>query len=683
MSSLAENALTDTLFADPAPGGQPTSSTVLQALRGPDGDFEPLLCARLFSAGTDSARQTIAGALQRLTEDAPGAQTGDATDLMAEILSAGVVLSGAQVLSVLLARAGVEQVFAYGGTSELPLCDAVDNLPGITLINGRGDKESAFMAAGASLLRPLAGAAILHGARGLTNAGGALADSRRNEAGCVFVVGLASTGSSRFDPPHGERGLLSTMGHFARWTWEAPALPDDVDQRVAAAETYVDKAKEAISRAARQPWGPVLFGVPQDVAEAAWIPLEVFVSRASGPLRTGAQVCGPDEAVVRFLREARRPVVLVDDYALRSPGIRPALDRFSKRAGAVVVQLRYRRGLMLFERLQPGEVENFVGWLNPYSKAHRTLLEECDLLITLEDRNIYKRVVGDLPPCRKVAVNTDPQKVHKNEYLQDGDVLIQGDPAVVLDRLANELPGDGPAEPYAWAWSDLRRESMLNPEPPSQAVHDARGRLAGAVADLLHSWARPVLVDDSSMFGGLLNEHYDQLPTGLRVFGGHGGFVGAGLGYAIGSAIAEPGHQVLCTLGDQAFTNSYQALVTAVEQQTDLLILVCNNGQSVSLNKQGAASYGNVPRRYLDNAAGFDYTKVAQALGLHAERVSVPVGGPEDEVAAGVASLAAALRRGAAWSGPALVELVLPADPEAWRGIWVVHGFEQAAGGLA
>jgi acetolactate synthase-1/2/3 large subunit len=680
MSSPAENALIDTLFADITPSEQAPPSAVLQALRDSGGGFDPLLCARLFAAGADTAQEAVAGALRRLAADVPEAGAGSAAGVTAEILSAGVALTGAQVVSVLLAQAGVEQVFAYGGTSELPLCDAVEQLPGITLINGRGDKESAFMAAGASLLRPLAGAAILHGARGLTNAGGALADARRNEAGCVFVVGLASTGSSRFDPPHGEQGLLSAMGHFARWTWEAPALPAEPAQRLTAAETFVEKAKEAIARAARQPWGPVLFGLPQDLAEAPWIPLEVFAPRASGSIGTDVRSSAQEDAVVQLLREARRPVLLVDDYALRSPGIRPALDRFSKRAGAVVVQLRYRRGLMLFERLQPGEVENFVGWLNPYSKAHRTLLEECDLLITLEDRNIYKRVVGDLPPCRKVAINTDPQKVYKNEYLQENDVLVEGDPAVVLSRLAEELPSDGPAEPYAWAWADLRRESMLNPEPAAEAVHDARGRITGAVADLLRGWAQPVLIDDSSMFGGLLNEHYDDLPTGLRVFGGHGGFVGAGLGYAIGSAIGEPGRQVLCTLGDQAFTNSYQALVTAVEQQADLVILVCNNGQSVSLNKQGAASYGNVPRRYLDNAAGFDYTKVAQALGVHAERVSVPVGGSADEVTAGVADLAAALQRGAAWAGPALVELVLPADPEAWRGIWVVHGFEQSAG---
>jgi acetolactate synthase-1/2/3 large subunit len=440
--------------------------------------------------------------------------------------------------------------------------------------------------------------------------------------------------------------------------------------------TYVRKFAEAVDRAARQPWGPVLYGVPQDVSEKPWIPIAALTE---GTAAEAPATVPLDEAAVPLIAASSRPVILIDDYALRIPGIREALDSFSRRIGAAVLQLRYRRGLMMFERLQPPEVRNYVGWLNPFSPAQRAMLDECDLFITVEDRNIYQRVAGDLPPCRKLAINTDPAKVHKNEYLGSGDVLLEGDAATVLTALSEALGPDPDAGETWFAAEEVRKGSDLNAEMPSDLVFEGRTRVADAVAGLVSGWSRPVLIDDSSMFGGLLVEHYDKLPLGLRVFGGHGGFVGGGLAYAIGLAIAEPEAQVICTLGDQAFTNSHQALVAAVQQRANLVILVCNNGRAVSLNKQAVASYGEAPRHYLDNVDEFRYCDVAQAIGVAAERVSVPVGAAADVVAGAAAELSGALARAGAVDGPALVELVLPADPEAWKGIWVASGFEQNA----
>ncbi|WP_281415283.1 thiamine pyrophosphate-binding protein [Actinospica durhamensis] len=592
-------------------------------------------------------------------------------------------LTGAEAIARLMVAAGVAEVFAYPGTSELALCDAVaEHADQLRLVNGRGDTESAFMAAGASLLRPNRGAAILHGARGLTNAAGAVADARRNEAGTVFFVGLATTASAPFLPPHGEPDLLGGMSAFADWVWQAPAVPGDEAERQVAAAEFVASVRRAFAAAAGPPSRPALFGLPQDVAEQRWIPAALLESAAPQVPAQPRRASEQDETLtdaVGVLAKAQRPLFLVDDYALRFPGIHGALDRISRATGALVLQVRYRRGPMMFERLRNERVANFAGWLEPRSEAHRRLLESCDLLVTVEDRNIYERVVGKLPAGPKIALNTDPAKVHKNGYLGAADSLIVGDPAASLDRLLTALAEIGVTGRPLWCPLADALDEGPGPEPADPSVVAGRRMLTRTLAEALSGWERPVLVDDSQMFGGLLSDHYDEFPVKLRAFGGHGGFVGSGLSLATGLALGEPDARVLCTLGDQAFTNSFQGLVAAVEQRARVLFVVCNNGRSVSLTKQAKASFGAAPRDYLDNVAGFEYRALAEAIGVHAASVSVPIGAADqDRVRAGTDELAVLLGKAAQIDGPALVEVVVPSDPAVWRGIWITTGFERS-----
>jgi acetolactate synthase-1/2/3 large subunit len=589
-----------------------------------------------------------------------------------------LTLTGAEAVAYLLWRHGVQTVFAYPGTSELALCDSVDRLPDLRLVSSRGDRECAFMAAGASFGRPNRGVAVVHGARGLTNASGALAAARRNEVGTLLLVGLPSTGSARFLPPHAEPDLITTIGAFAAWSWEAPAVPAGRAERLAVARDFVDRLHDALGRSACRPACPSVFGVPQDVAEGRWVPLPALLPPAGHPrqgnggVSTAADRAAADRAAAE-LGAASRPLFFIDDYALRYPGVRLALDDLSALVGAPVLQLRYRRGPMLFERLRQEEVGNFVGWYNPFSTEHTALLAGCDLLVTVEDRNLYPRVVGELPSCRKVAVNGDGSKVRKNEYLQDGDLLIEGDVTEVLRAITDGVKRRRPPR-ERWFTPPPAHAPRVTPEPASISVERLRTAIVSAIAEVLGGWERPVLVDDSQMFGGLISERYELLPAATRVVGDHSGFVGAGLATATGLAIGEPGSRVLCTLGDQGFINGFQGLVATVEQDARVLFLVCNNGGSVSLHKQaggsGQAGSGPASRRYLQNTPGLSYRRVAEALGVSAWRVAM------DEESA-LDGLSRALASAAAVVGPSLVELELPSDDNTWRGIWITQGFER------
>jgi acetolactate synthase-1/2/3 large subunit len=587
---------------------------------------------------------------------------------------ADVLLTGAEAVGLALRRSGVGVTFAYAGTSELVMCDAMARLG--LLVNGRGDREALFQAGGASRLRPGRGAAILHGARGLTNALGALADLRRNEIGTVAVVGLPSTGSQPFLPPHGEPDLIPVSGAFAKSWHELRAVPAEADDREAAVETLVTALREAVRDSRQAPYGPVLVAVPQDVAEAAWVPLPAL----AGLVRAGVETPGDDDALIRaaaLLAEARRPVVLIDDYALPYEGARAALAEFSERAGAPVLQVKYRRGPMLFERLSGDDVPGFLGWYDPADPLHRTVLEEADLLVTVEDRNMYPRVIGELPACRKIALTSKPAAARKNGYLGPDDVLVDADVVSSLRVLAGAARGrDGDALWSAGIEAGERPEGPRVPEEASK-VRNGIARALGAVA--AREPGQVVLVDDSQMFGGMLAEEYDEFPPGLRVAGGHGGFVGCGITLATGLALGEPGARVLCCLGDQGFTNSMQGLVSAVQEAAPVTFLVCNNGGSVSLRKQsGPSGWLDAGHdRYLDNAAGMDYVQIADALGVRSRRVDLSGWLDRDLVATRLETFARTLESMLAHPGPTLIELVLPSDPDFWTGVWINQGFEQ------
>ncbi|MEU1763132.1 thiamine pyrophosphate-binding protein [Micromonospora sp. NPDC005652] len=646
------------------------------------GEPDRIRCAELVACGPDAARRQARSVLESL---APGSAELDrlAGKLVDEVLSWQVRLSGAEAVAVVLAAHGVATVFAYAGTSELALCDAFEEVAGVQLVNGRGDRESAFMAGGASALVPNRGAALLHGARGLTNAAGALADVRRNEFGVVYVVGLPSTSSAKFLPPHGEPDLIANLSAFAGYAWECGAVPEASTEQDAHAVEFVARLREALETAARPPFGPSLFGVPQDVAEERWIGLAALADGGALPTTVGsvgdrARTDALMDDAVAALRSASRPFILVDDFALRYEGIREALSDLARTCGAAVAQLRYRRGPMLFERIQQHEVENFIGWLNQYSTVHAEMLASADLLITVEDRNMYRRLTGELPTCRKIAINSDPAKVLKNSYLRPDGLLMKGQPAEILARMA-AAADSAFGRRAAWFPSTARMVGGVTPDPPSTQVEYGRRAVTTELVNVLRRWTRPVLVDDSQMFGGLLSDWYEAFPPGLRVVGGHGGFVGCGMSYAVGLAIGDPSVRVMCTLGDQGFTNAYQVLVAAHQQRARVLFVVCNNGESVSLRKQARSSLGERRRDFLANVSGFSYTGVAAAHGVQARRLHVPIGADADVVDSTMADLAQLLAKLTSVDGPSLLELVLPSDVEAWRGIWLAGGFDQEA----
>jgi acetolactate synthase-1/2/3 large subunit len=425
-----------------------------------------------------------------------------------------------------------------------------------------------------------------------------------------------------------------------------------------------------------------MLGIPQDVAEKTWISWSSLAAQqpryhATSPDKK--EIHSASELLVRH----HRIIILIDDYLLTYREAKLILTRFSELIHAPVLQIQYRRGPMLFERLMRSEVPNFMGWLDFESCEHQSMFDAADLLVTLEDRNMYCRVIGDLPACPKIAISSDASKVLKNEYLNEGDLLIEADVMATLRAICDELVHRGKTRKEShWAHS----MEVLQPAPSRRitpAVESLRMGLVKSIAQVMASLDAPVLVDDSQMFGGLISEYYDLLPAKLRIFGYHGGFVGGGISYSTGLAIGNPTEQVICALGDQGFINGLQGFIAAQQEQANVVFLVCNNGGSISLLKQlSAVSKREVSQdsqSYLANTPGIEYVRIATALGIAAWAIDFPSDRGSIEIQRALSTFEGVLAEAFRVDGPSLIELRLPGLGEFWTGIWRTQGYDESA----
>src|SRR5207247_11177786 len=144
----------------------------------------------------------------------------------------------------------------------------------------------------------------------------------------------------RFLPPHGEERLIEGLGTFAKEAFRVGAPSRRF--REPAARRLVRAVRTAIARARTPPPGPTLLGIPQDVLENRWVPHDA-VDEPAEHISAPPDAKALDDAC-EALANARRCVIVADDYLLRDRAAVAVLDEFAGSLDAPVFQVRYRRG---------------------------------------------------------------------------------------------------------------------------------------------------------------------------------------------------------------------------------------------------------------------------------------------------------------------------------------------------
>lgn len=508
----------------------------------------------------------------------------------------------------LLRAFGIRRVFGNPGSTELPfLSDWPDDIDYVLALQ---EASAVGMADGYAQATRNAGFVNLHSAAGVGNALGNIYTAHRNQTPLVITAGqqarsilplqafLYAERASEFPRP------------YVKYSVE-PARPEDVPAAIA----------RAYYTALQPPCGPTFVSIPIDDWTHATAPVEARkVSREIGP--------DPEamKALVAALGSARHPALVVGPGVDRAGAV-DLMARVAEKAKASVWVSPFSARCSFPER-HP----QFAGFLHASPAQLSDALREYDLVVVVGAPVFTFHVEGHAAIFDGGAtifqITDDPDAAAVTPV--GTSIVATMKPALTM--LLDLLPESKRAAP---------KGRTLPPAP--QAADPL------PVEFLLHSLSQAM--PDGASLVEEVPSHRPAMQKFMPMRGQDSFYTMAsgGLGYslpaAVGVALGKPKSRTVCLIGDGSAMYSIQALWTAAQRKLPLTVVVINNsGYGAMRSFSQVMQVRNVPGLELP---GIDFVRLAEGMGCHAVRVSK------------AAELAEALKRGMAYDGTSLVEVVV------------------------
>jgi benzoylformate decarboxylase len=547
-------------------------------------------------------------------------------------------VNGTRAFLELLRNAGVRHLFGNPGHTELPMLDALAEMPEMTYVLGLNEAVSMAMADGYAMGSGQLGVFASHITPGFGNALGMLYDASKTRAPLLVVAGQQD-GRFAFTEPALWGNLVDLARPLTKWAYQVERTSD-----------LTPAMRRAIKLALTPPTGPVFLSLPSDVLRGE----DEFDT--TPPSRVGPRLRGDGEEIAHaasLLADATAPLIVAGDEVGKS-GAETELLHVAELLGAQVYSepssntFNFPTGSPLYQ-----------GTLARLQQGVRGALEPADVIFSVGADVFTMATYADLDPMppgkRLVQLNVDAWQLGKNYR---PDVAIWGDPKATLAELAEHLrarldSGHARARDERVAKLARRRAGVLAAVDRQTGMEAGKRPMTGAVLMKALVGAAPsdALVLDESNTTGLLLRAF-MYPSPLGYYGLKGGGLGWGLPAAIGLAFAHPSRPVLALLGDGGAMYTMQALWTAAHYRTRVVFVICNNTQ-YRIVKHRLHNYGGAAARtgrYLGvelRDPAIDFAGMARSMGVSAARVEHP-----DQIAG-------ALKDALGQDGPALLDVLV------------------------
>ncbi|MBI3062121.1 MAG: thiamine pyrophosphate-binding protein, partial [Deltaproteobacteria bacterium] len=514
---------------------------------------------------------------------------------------------------------GIEYVFGLPGTSGQEFIGTIADQEKIRFILALHETCVVSMADGYARVTGRPALAQVSTFPGTANAVGALYDAFRDRSPVVVTSTHVDTRIMGRDSHTEGRDLIELTKQFAKWSCE-----------VHRADRIPEILNRAFKVASTPPKGPVYLSLPSNLLAE---PVNVANPDAER-FRIVPRMAGDPQALkdaARFLAEAKRPLIIAGSGVATAGGTGELVKLAEMVVAPVVMEPRY--SFLSFPTSHPYSFqipERQVSFKLPqWGEPDLIFAVGCRLI--REYRYLAEPVIQ--PGTRCVHIEEDPWEIGK---LFPVDLGIVADAKSALSSLIEIFPafsersnGSRRAERLQ-CLKKAKEEARAELEKRAQDGWDATpihaARLVRAMDKLLER--DTLIVNESPTSKDILMSNFQFTPGRSYFSNSSAGYLGWGLGAAIGAQLASPGRRVVACLGDGSSMFGIQGLWTLAKYRVPLLVVVFNNRAYMAVKNQfrGPEEKVRIAAELGAELVGPDlnFARLADCFGIFGQRVEEP-----------------------------------------------------------
>ena len=512
-------------------------------------------------------------------------------------------LTGAQILLKMIKEEGIDTIFGYPGGAVIDIYDAIAKQNQVKHILVRHEQGAVHAADAYARANKSVGVALVTSGPGATNTVTGIASAHSDSIPLVIFTGQVPTaliGNDAFQE-------VDTVG-ITRPCTKHNYLVKDIKK-------LASTIKEAFHIASSGRPGPVLVDLPKDVMQT----IIDYKKPGIVSLKSYKPNYKPNKKqltkVVELIQNAKKPVIFAGGGVILSK----ASDQITTLAKMANIPVT---GSLMGLGAFPGSDPLWLGMLGMHGTYRANMsIGNCDLIIAAGVR-FDDRVTGSIdtfaPYAKIVQIDIDPTSIHKNIKVQ---CPIVGDCKTALEGII-QLMGNKTFDRHSEWIGQIQEWKETTPLKYDQGEKIVKPQF---VIEKLYELTKgeaiiTTEVGQNQMWAAQYY-HFDK-PNHFITSGGLGA-MGFGLPAAIGAKAACPDKLVVDIAGDGSIQMNIQELMTAVESELDVKIVILNN-QYLGMVRQWQELFYDKVYSSTAMANAPDFVKLAEAYGAKGLRCDKP-----------------------------------------------------------